>query len=194
MVLGRRRIAGERGHAQFLIPLLDELLTDAALSYRDVERIAVTTGPGSFTGIRVGLAAAQGLAMVLDVSVIGVTVFDAVAAAVAEAGNGARNLLVALESRRTEIFAQQFNPEGRALGDPTIAPAAEIAARARPIMPALAGDAAHRLLPYLEVGTDSIIAAEVDPVFVAKLAAGRVQGPSPAPFYLRPADAKPRRS
>jgi tRNA threonylcarbamoyladenosine biosynthesis protein TsaB len=191
-VLAQRRIDGERGHARFLIPLLNETLADAGLGFSDIDRIAVTTGPGSFTGIRVALAAARGLALGLDIPVIGVTVFEALAAASVMAGFDAPILLVAVESRRAEIFAQLFDAAGLPSGGAMMAAPAEVAASAGPGPLALAGDAAHRIAPFLRPENIAILTTEVDPAILARLAARRAAGPPPAPFYLRAADAKPR--
>jgi tRNA threonylcarbamoyladenosine biosynthesis protein TsaB len=191
-VVAQRQIEGERGHAQFLVPLLGETLADAGLSYSDIDRIAVTTGPGSFTGIRVALAAAHGLALALDKPIVGITVFEAVAAAANESEPQAPKILVAVDSRRAEIFAQLFDATVRPSGDPMMASPAEIAAAAGQGPLLLAGDAAGQVLQHLDPAAVTLHSGGVDPAIVARLAAGRTPGPPPAPFYMRPADARPR--
>jgi len=93
-VLAARSVLAERGHAQLLIPMLSDLLGEAGLAFGDIDRFAVTTGPGSFTGIRVALAAAHGLALGTAKPIVGVTVFEAMAAATPGV---ASRLLVAIE-------------------------------------------------------------------------------------------------
>lgn len=190
-VLASRAVVAERGHAQLLIPLLSDLLDEAGLGFSDIDRFAVTTGPGSFTGIRVALAAAHGLALSTGKPIIGVTVFEAIAAAIPAVRS---RLLVALDSRRAELFVQMFGPEGAPLGLPAMLPPEAVAEWAGPGALTLAGDAAGLVAPHLAGMIDTLPesrAAAVDPVIVARLAALRPAGPPPAPFYLRAPDAVP---
>ena len=189
-VAAARAIAAERGHAQFLIPLLITLLAEAGLSFKDIDRFAVTTGPGSFTGIRVALAAAHGLMLGTGRPIVGVTVFEALAAAAVEAGVAAPRLLAAIDSRRAEIFVQQFDNAGAALGEPAMLPPAAVADWAGPGPLALVGDAARLVAPHLGHGPAEW-ATQVDPAVVGRLAALRTPGTAPAPFYLRAPDAMP---
>src|ERR1019366_3077183 len=119
-VAAARAIAAERGHAQFLIPLLNELLAETGLNFKDMDRFAVTTGPGSFTGIRVALAAAHGLKLGTGRPIVGVTAFEALAASAAQAAIAAPRLLAAIDSRRAEIFVQLFDDAGAALNEPAM--------------------------------------------------------------------------
>jgi tRNA threonylcarbamoyladenosine biosynthesis protein TsaB len=195
-IAASKRIAADRGHAQFLVPLLNELIRIAGLAYRDIDRFAVTTGPGSFTGIRVALATAQGLALGTGKPIIGVTTFEALAAAAAEAGVFAPRLLVAIDSRRAEIFVQLFDGAGLALGEPAMLPPNAIAAWAGSGPLALAGDAAGLVAPHLPMAVKNPARSwltAIDPTIVARLAVLRASGTPPAPFYLRPPDAVPAR-
>jgi tRNA threonylcarbamoyladenosine biosynthesis protein TsaB len=191
-VTAEKRLVAERGHAQLLIPMLVELLDSAGLAFADIDRFAVTTGPGSFTGIRVALAAAHGLALGTDKPIIGVTNFEALAAAAADTGIAESRLLVAIESRRAELFVQLFDRTGTALGAPAMLAPDAIRDWAGPEPVALAGDAATRLTGLFGGSAESG-PASVDPAVVARLAAGRSAGPAPAPFYLRAPDAVPAR-
>jgi tRNA threonylcarbamoyladenosine biosynthesis protein TsaB len=192
-IAATKRIEAERGHAQLLIPLLVELLATVGLDFADIDRLAVTTGPGSFTGIRVALAAAHGLALAVDKPIIGVTVFEALAASVADRGISAPRLLVAIDSRRAELFVQLFDATGQALGEPAMLAPDAIPAWAGPGQLALAGDAAHLVAPYLGLAVAADRITQVDPAIVARLAAAKPAGPAPAPFYLRAPDAVPAR-
>jgi tRNA threonylcarbamoyladenosine biosynthesis protein TsaB len=189
-VTAEKRLLAERGHAQLLIPMLVELLDGAGLSFANIDRFAVTTGPGSFTGIRVALAAAHGLALGTGKPIVGITNFEALAAAAAEAGIAESRLLVAIDSRRAELFVQLFDRTGTALSAPAMLAPEAIAAWAGPGPMALAGDAATQLTGIVG-GRVNDGWVSVDPAVVARLAAGRPAGPPPAPFYLRAPDAVP---
>ncbi len=90
----------QRGHAEALFPMIEALLADAGASYGDLTRIAICTGPGSFTGLRVGVAAARGLALGLGIPAIGVTRFQALAEGRAT---------VRLPGRGGTIYVQEFS-------------------------------------------------------------------------------------
>ncbi|MDB5550268.1 MAG: tsaB [Rhizobium sp.] len=106
-----------KGHAERLIPMIDEVLTQAGMTLQQMTRIAVTVGPGSFTGIRVGVAAARGFALSLGIPAIGVTTLEVVAEQALEIGPPAP-VVAAIDARRDEIFAQVFAPDGEALTEP----------------------------------------------------------------------------
>src|SRR6266853_3397229 len=89
-----------RGHAERLMPMLRAVMAEAGLAFAALDLIAVTTGPGSFTGIRVGLAAARGLALASGLPILGVTAFEALAQAVSPVERAGLGLLVAIDSRR----------------------------------------------------------------------------------------------
>lgn len=106
-----------KGHAERLIPMIDEVLRDAGLTLKDMTRIGVTTGPGSFTGIRVGVAAARGFALSLGIPAVGVTTLQVVAEQVLEIDPPAP-VVAAIDAGRDEIFAQAFLPGGVLLTEP----------------------------------------------------------------------------
>jgi len=190
-VAASRSTPMERGQAEALIPLIESVLGEVKLRLAELDLIAVTTGPGGFTGLRIGLAAARGFALATGVPVVGVSSFAAVAAAVPMAARADRVLVVALDSKRTEIFLQAF-PASGAL-DPAMA-APENAGRVLPPGPLLvAGDAAPLLADALGqrariIGGDGL----PDPGVVARLgvAAWRpgTRPELPRPFYLRAPD------
>jgi tRNA threonylcarbamoyladenosine biosynthesis protein TsaB len=137
-----------RGQAEALLPMVDRVMQEAAMPVAALDLVAATVGPGSFTGIRVGLAAAQGIALAAALPLVGVTGFEAVAACVdrSRLGDG-RLLLAALESRRAELYVQVFALH-RAVGGPAavmpeaLAEWVEASCRALPLL--IAGDAAQR--------------------------------------------------
>lgn len=106
-----------KGHAERLIPMIDEVLSDGGLALKDMTRIGVTIGPGSFTGIRVGVAAARGFALSLAIPAVGVTTLQVVAGQVLEIDPPAP-VVAAIDAGRAEIFAQAFLPGGVMLTEP----------------------------------------------------------------------------
>ncbi|MEO1493800.1 MAG: tRNA (adenosine(37)-N6)-threonylcarbamoyltransferase complex dimerization subunit type 1 TsaB [Pseudomonadota bacterium] len=116
LVGGRRPVVRAermtRGHAEALFPMIDAVLAETGASYGDLTRIAVCTGPGSFTGIRAGVAAARGLALGLGVPAVGISRLEAV-------GHGLTGHVV-LRGRADQLYLQQFN-DGRPKGAPFIA-------------------------------------------------------------------------
>jgi len=110
IVLAKLQKEMMRGHAEALMPTIQVLLNRVKIAFEEISLIGVTTGPGSFTGIRVGLAAAQGLSLGLNIPLCGVTVFEAIATAAARNihREGVNKLIVILETRRTDFFLQEF--------------------------------------------------------------------------------------
>jgi tRNA threonylcarbamoyladenosine biosynthesis protein TsaB len=169
----------------------------AGLAAPTLDLITVTTGPGSFTGIRVGLAAAKGVALALGVPLFGVTSFEASVAA-CEADPIEGFLLVALDSRRADLYIQLFDPARHALGPPAaVLPEAltEIvtaAAGSRPL--AVTGDAAARAAAALDGWDRASLVTDGEPpaVGAVRVALGlwrRGERGGPArPLYLRPPD------
>jgi tRNA threonylcarbamoyladenosine biosynthesis protein TsaB len=106
----------ERGHAAALPPMIARALAAAGQTARDLDSIAVSTGPGSFTGLRIGIAAAKGLALALDRPLIGISCFDSVARSairsIGDSGSAFDILIVALASKREEVFIQGRDNQG----------------------------------------------------------------------------------
>lgn len=131
----------DHGHATLLMPMIEQIMANAGCRYTDLDRIAVAVGPGSFTGIRVGLAAAQGLALASGVPAIGISSFQCVATAAKEERQG-RQLFALLDSRREEPFLVELDEDlGFASPPAVMSPEAldDVLAPARPLI--LAGDA-----------------------------------------------------
>ncbi len=186
----------ERGHAEALIPLVEQVMRDARLEFADLARVAVTVGPGSFTGLRVGISAARGFALATSKPVVGVTTLAALTAPFL-AADDSLPILAAIDARHGHVFMQMFGVGGRTLVAPRAA-AAKDAARAAAIGPVrIVGSGAMMVAEawppgeQLPVSTDAIAAPDV--AWVARL--GAVAEPSTAeakPLYLRAPDAKPQ--
>jgi tRNA threonylcarbamoyladenosine biosynthesis protein TsaB len=195
-LLAHRFEALARGHAERLMPMLRDVMREAGLAFSGLDVVAVTTGPGSFTGIRVGLAAARGLALASGLPLLGVTAFEAIAAAVTPDERRGGALIVAIDSRRNDFFIQSFAADGTALSAPAaVAPAA--LAEAVPtgdLM--LAGDGAARARDALAaLGRPALLAradGPPDAADIASLAVARWRAGTrpalPLPLYLRPPD------
>lgn len=138
-----------RGHAEILMPAIAALLSDASLAARDLERIVVSTGPGSFTGLRVGISAARGLAVATQVPVVGIPTLRAHAELAAsmrrESGGEARPILALLPARADELYAQRFSAEGEPDGPLFVGRVRDLADLARAEDLALAGAGAAAL-------------------------------------------------
>ncbi|HYM18748.1 MAG TPA: tRNA (adenosine(37)-N6)-threonylcarbamoyltransferase complex dimerization subunit type 1 TsaB [Micropepsaceae bacterium] len=187
----------QRGHAEALAPMVDALMRNAGLSYAALNRIAVTTGPGTFTGQRVGLAFARAMALALKIPAVGVTTLDVMAEAALEKIADADWAIVAADAKRGEIYLG-----ARSRAEALIAPELIVLAHAperigtaaKKGAVAVAGTGAEALIPLLrDAGFAPIDSAirQPDAVFVARLGAHAQEGPPPKPLYLRPPDAKP---
>jgi tRNA threonylcarbamoyladenosine biosynthesis protein TsaB len=180
-----------RGQAAALLPMVREAMSAAGFSYESLDLVAVSIGPGHFTGLRIGLAAAQGLALAWELPLEGVTTLEAVAAAAAAEPYP---LVAALETKREDLYVQTFLG-GSGQGDPIALAPADAGQGPWPDGPlALAGDGAPRLALLLEpLGrrVNLIGPALPDAVEVGRLAArrhGTVAARAPRPLYLRPPD------
>ena len=158
----------EKGQAERLVPLVEDLLAEAGLGWPAITRIGVGTGPGNFTGVRLSVALARGLALGLNIPAIGVTRLEALAHGLP------RPLLVAEDARRNEVYALGFDLAEMKL--PCI-----LSRDALPAAPHVTGSGFPDGLP------PALPLAEA----IARIAVEREPGPRPAPFYLRGADAAP---
>jgi tRNA threonylcarbamoyladenosine biosynthesis protein TsaB len=174
-----------RGHQERLAPMAQQVVAQAGLSFDRLDRVAVTVGPGSFTGLRVGVAFAKGLSSALGVPAVGIGTLEALAAA--EGGL----VFAAIDARRDQIYLQAFE-DGRSLMAPDVLPidvaAARFAELAMGRQATLIGSGAHLLAPAAP-GACVVEVEGADARNVARLAAGRAPAPL-RPLYLRAPDAK----
>lgn len=188
-----------RGQSERLVPMIEEVMAAAGRGYEQLDALAVTRGPGGFTGVRIGLATARGLALALGRPVIGLTSFEAVAAGVdAEARQG-RPLAVLLDGKRREAYLQVFDAGLAPLGPPAcVAPEDLVAALpAGPLLLAGDGAASDEDLAARNDVTRLKAVRHAEAARFAGLAAARgLPAPgaaAPTPLYLRPADVTPPR-
>src|SRR6266571_2165213 len=159
--------AMKRGHAEALMPLIARVMKESGIAFSSLDRIAVTTGPGSFTGLRVGLSAARGIGLAASKPVVGLTTLTAYAAPVVSQ-NAELPVISAIDARHDQVYFQVVGGNGNALIRPCIAPL-------------------EQALPPFKV--DAQPAPEI--TWVAWLGAAVSPDTAPArPFYLRAPDAK----
>jgi tRNA threonylcarbamoyl adenosine modification protein YeaZ len=185
----------ERGHAEALFPMIQAVMDEAGLGFADLDRIAVTHGPGTFTGVRAGIAAARGLALGCGAAIVTATSLEVMALACLErlGPDACRSgFLVAHDARRGELYVQRFDADARALGDAVLATPPEAAALAAASR-LVAGSGAA--LVAAEAGGLRAVLPDLlpDAAHLARLALGREPLAAPAsPLYLRAPDAKPQ--
>jgi len=183
----------QRGQAERLLPMILMTMAAARCGFADLDLIAVTVGPGSFTGLRVGLSAARGLALAGEIPVGGVTTFDAALEALPLPATAGRAVAIALNSKRGDLFVQFYDRDRLQLAGPLILAPAALREAAPPGPLYIGGDGAALVAAHLADGDDMVLAPSgscIDAVHVAGLAARRDLTAllPPVPFYLRPAD------
>ena len=170
-----------KGHAERLMAVINAALEKSGLRLDAVKRIAVVVGPGSFTGIRVGVAAARGFALALGVESVGVTTLEVLAANWREGNAGP--VVVAMDAKRNEIYAQAFAADGSALTEPEAMSAERVAELAEAHGAGITGSWGRGTAPASD---------RFDIGAVARIGAGKASGEKPKPLYLRGPDAKPQ--
>lgn len=159
-----------KGHAEAILPRIAALLARNGLTHADLGRVAATSGPGSFTGLRIGLAAARGLALGLGVPALGIPTLLAISLSGPREGP----FTVLLDARREEAYRQRFAAPGVPADDPLLVPTAQARAMLDP------GETVIET-PFCDIAALAGFAATADP--------GAYR---PDPLYLRGADAKPQ--
>ena len=185
----------QRGHAERIAPMMAETLRQAGLGPADLDAVAVTVGPGAFTGIRIGLAAAHGIALARGIPLLGVSCLEVAVAPLPPETPA----LAALETKRRDFYLQAF-AAGR---QPATEPAALAADRLEGFLPGgtwtVVGDAAERLVDAW-VGTSATLTLDTRRPQNSAVEAGAIArrrwpdkaaahtAPKPQPLYLRPPD------
>ncbi len=175
--------------AETLPPLVAEMFKTAGASFKQLDRVAVTVGPGAFTGVRVGLAFAKGLRLATGATLFGVTTLECLAAQAARAKPG-HGIGVAIDAKRGEVYAQAFDAQMAPLTDAAVLQVDEAAKTFRNVLSApfaLTGSGAA----LLGLGGAMVDVARVDAVLLAaRIAAADPARYSATPAYLRAPDAK----
>jgi len=192
-ILAHRFEIMDRGHAERLAPMVDEAMHESGLTFSDLERLAVTTGPGTFTGQRVGLAFARGLRVALKLPLTGITTLEAMAtAAIAE--TGATYAAALHDAKRDEVYFELLH-EDQTLIPAAIAPfekaLAMISNATQNAELAFAGTAAEAAVMAYKGEALLTQIRQPDALWVARIALTRpTTMDTPNPLYLRPPDAK----
>jgi tRNA threonylcarbamoyladenosine biosynthesis protein TsaB len=196
-VIAQESQAMKRGHAEALMPLIGRVIGASGIAFAALDRIAVTTGPGSFTGLRVGLSAARGIALAADKPVVGLSTLTAYAAPVV-GQNAAQPVMSAIDARHDQVYFQVVSGDGGSLIRPRIAPVEEALGAAQFGAVHLVGNAAKILADRWPA--DAVPPFKVDPqaapdiAWLAWLGAAVSPDSAPArPYYLRAPDAKPQK-
>lgn len=181
-----------RGHAETLLPLVAGMMKEANIVFSSLDRIAVTTGPGSFTGLRVGIAAARGFGLSAEKPVVGLSTLAALAAPyIAE--DDSLPVIAAIDARHDHVYLQAYGPGGRTLISPRITPLQD-AIRAAQAAPArIVGSAAQAVARGLNeppILVDERRFADIG--WVARLGAAADRNSPAKPLYLRAPDAQPQ--
>ncbi|HEY2134383.1 MAG TPA: tRNA (adenosine(37)-N6)-threonylcarbamoyltransferase complex dimerization subunit type 1 TsaB [Xanthobacteraceae bacterium] len=195
-ILASESIPMVRGHAEALMPLVSRVMSEAMIEFVELDRIAVTVGPGSFTGLRVGVAAARGIAVAAGKPAVGLTTLAAFAAPHI-ATDDVTPLLAVIDARNEQVYLQLFGTAGKTLVAPRLASLRD-AVRAAASGPArLVGTAADMVAAAWPPGEPrpAVVDAARAPIidWVAHLGAAAAQALSlPKPLYLRAPDARPQ--
>lgn len=184
-----------RGHAEALMPLIARVMDAGRCEFADLDRIAVTVGPGSFTGLRVGIAAARGIALAANKPAIGLSTLSTLAAPHVAARSD-HVILAAIDARNDQVYFQVFAPNGTTIVTPRLdrVRAAVIAVPPGPVVvtgSAAALVAAHWPSRGTVPRVECVAAPDIG--WVARLgAAAQEEGAPPKPLYLRRPDARPQ--
>jgi len=197
--LARRFETTTHGQAERLVPMIRAALDDAGAGFGDLDAIATTVGPGSFTGLRAGLATARGLALATGLRCYGHTTFAVAAGAVSAAERRDRVVVAAVDTRRDDLFVQTYTSALVERGAAAVLRPNDAAQMLKNMPAVLTGDATAALADALrDVGADFTVAAKAGPFdaeTLALLAAERLAAAAPSdalrPLYLRAPDITP---
>ena len=184
----------QRGHAEALMPMIVSVMRAAGRQFGDLDLVAVTVGPGAFTGLRVGLAAARGIALAAGLPCFGVTTLEAVAEAIDWPTLARRPALVVLDNRQGGVYAQLYQA-GRALEPASVQAIRVLAERHAGAPIAVAGDVPPPLIASLRAACSNVeeiavprypTAGRAATIAHRRWHAGERPETPPAPLYLQP--------
>ncbi|MBA8877342.1 tRNA (adenosine(37)-N6)-threonylcarbamoyltransferase complex dimerization subunit type 1 TsaB [Phyllobacterium myrsinacearum] len=184
-----------KGHAERLMAFIEQTLDEAGVSISAIGKIAVSVGPGSFTGVRVGVSTARGFGLALKCPVVGISTLEALAFNAGQTFAG-RSVLSIIDARRDEIYAQFFAPDGSSDSVPGVTTLADIfaALSGRQNDVVLSGSGAALVNAGREQKLDVAVTTSTGTIEAfAHLGARRqFDGEAPKPLYLRGLDVKPQ--
>jgi tRNA threonylcarbamoyladenosine biosynthesis protein TsaB len=185
-----------RGHAEALMPLVERVMKQSGLAFGALDRVVATTGPGSFTGLRVGIAAARGFALAAGIPVVGVSTLSAYAAPYLGADDKSP-VIAAIDARHDNVYLQVFAPGGRTLVAPRLATLSEAVRAASDTAACIVGSAALAVVAALGEGAPAPVTVDArgapDIAWVAQAGAVAPEASAPPkPQYLRAPDAQPQ--
>lgn len=192
-VLAHRFEVMERGHAERIAPMVDEAMRETDLAFSDLERLAVTTGPGTFTGQRIGLAFARGLRVALKIPLTGITTLEAMATA-AIAQTGVEYGVAIHDAKRNEVYFELLREDETLISatiatfEDALAAISNATCNAKLVFAGTAAEAAA-----IKYEGEAIVTPirQPDALWVARIALTReAMNEAPKPLYLRPPDAK----
>jgi tRNA threonylcarbamoyladenosine biosynthesis protein TsaB len=200
-ILASESVPMLRGHAEVLMPLIARVMESSGFAFRDLDRIVVTTGPGSFTGLRVGISAARGIALAAAIPAIGISTLSAYAAP--HLGVDDKSPVVAaIDARHGQVYMQVFAPGGRTLFGPRLAALGDAVRAAAERASYIVGSAAQAVADALSHTATAKAAPKPvlieqrdapDITWVAQIGAvAPDSGEPPKPLYLRAPDAQPQ--
>jgi tRNA threonylcarbamoyladenosine biosynthesis protein TsaB len=184
------------GHVERLMPMIEMVMTDAGMAFDELQRIAITNGPGTFTGARIAVSAARALALATGAEIVAISSLELMAMTPAVVTRSADTLAIAIDARRGEVYFQSFHPRTlQSLAPPALltveAASAALAGKSSVIAGSGAGaialiaeangDRAHAICPGLLPDAIDMLFLSSEWASVARV----------APLYLRPPDAKP---
>lgn len=190
----------ERGHAEALFPMIEAVMAEAGCSFGDLTKLAVTAGPGSFTGVRAGVAAARGFALAANLPVISATSLEVMGRGLvrrSSASERASGFMVAHDARREEFYVQSFTAEGEPLSEPELSALSQAADALLEDVGMVVGSGAAAIALEAARRGRQLRASFADLLPEARDLAAIAMNRPPrqrqvAPLYLRAPDAKPQ--
>lgn len=197
-------VAMETGHAEALMPMIGRGVADAGITVRDIDTIIVTHGPGTFTGVRIGVAAARAIGLATGAHVVGVSSLRAIGFQSSLSNVGALGeedgVLVAMDARKGQVYAQVVSGDGAELTEPLLVTPEAAAGLCPGRRVRVVGNAAEVVSSALlscgraslagHAQTSGADACFLNAEILIRMAASSVRGGPVSPLYLRPADAK----
>lgn len=194
-ILSARQAAMARGHAEALMPMIEAVVAESGLAFSDLDRVAATTGPGSFTGVRIAISAARGLGLATGAELWGTDSLSVMAARAVEDGlNGNAPFALAIDARRESLYFALYEADGSIRTGPRLLHTDEAAAAMPKDIRLVLGSGGEALAAAAKTGIRTGgHDLQPDARALAKLAL-KAGNPTPdlKPFYLRPPDAKPQ--